>query len=90
MCTCQVSCRLCCSLNAEDRQLVWTWLYADMDGFKLLEHVGLELDLPVISEALTLCQLCLDYDAVLHAACCLPVWHICCHTCLTSRPLLLQ
>lgn len=22
----------------------------DMDGFKLLEHVGLELDLPVISE----------------------------------------
>lgn len=23
---------------------------ADMDGFKLLEHIGLELDLPVISE----------------------------------------
>lgn len=22
----------------------------DMDGFKLLEHVGLEMDLPVISE----------------------------------------
>jgi len=22
---------------------------ADMDGFKLLEHIGLELDLPVIS-----------------------------------------
>ena len=25
-------------------------LSADMDGFKLLEHIGLELDLPVISE----------------------------------------
>ncbi len=24
--------------------------FADMDGFKLLEHIGLELDLPVISE----------------------------------------
>lgn len=24
----------------------------DMDGFKLLEHVGLEMDLPVISEHL--------------------------------------
>ena len=24
----------------------------DMDGFKLLEHVGLEMDLPVISEYL--------------------------------------
>lgn len=24
----------------------------DMDGFKLLEHVGLEMDLPVISECL--------------------------------------
>ncbi|KAL0282403.1 UNVERIFIED_CONTAM: Two-component response regulator ARR1, partial [Sesamum radiatum] len=24
-------------------------LYEDMDGFKLLEHVGLEMDLPVIS-----------------------------------------
>lgn len=23
----------------------------DMDGFKLLEHVGLEMDLPVISES---------------------------------------
>ena len=28
----------------------------DMDGFKLLEHVGLEMDLPVISK-LTLFQL---------------------------------
>ena len=27
-------------------------LCADMDGFKLLEHIGLELDLPVISESL--------------------------------------
>lgn len=26
---------------------------ADMDGFKLLEHIGLELDLPVISERLS-------------------------------------
>lgn len=26
----------------------------DMDGFKLLEHVGLEMDLPVISECLIL------------------------------------
>lgn len=26
---------------------------ADMDGFKLLEHIGLELDLPVISEYTT-------------------------------------
>lgn len=24
----------------------------DMDGFKLLEHIGLEMDLPVISEYL--------------------------------------
>lgn len=24
----------------------------DMDGFKLLEHVGLEMDLPVISKSL--------------------------------------
>jgi len=24
----------------------------DMDGFKLLEHIGLEMDLPVISECL--------------------------------------
>lgn len=24
----------------------------DMDGFKLLEHVGLEMDLPVISESI--------------------------------------
>lgn len=23
----------------------------DMDGFKLLEHIGLEMDLPVISES---------------------------------------
>ena len=30
-------------------------LIADMDGFKLLEHIGLELDLPVISERLTAC-----------------------------------
>lgn len=26
-------------------------VHADMDGFKLLETIGLELDLPVISEA---------------------------------------
>jgi hypothetical protein len=26
-----------------------------MDGFKLLEHIGLELDLPVISESLAAC-----------------------------------
>lgn len=26
----------------------------DMDGFKLLEHVGLEMDLPVISKLLTI------------------------------------
>ena len=25
----------------------------DMDGFKLLEHIGLEMDLPVISKQLT-------------------------------------
>lgn len=28
----------------------------DMDGFKLLEHVGLEMDLPVISKHTNLCQ----------------------------------
>lgn len=27
------------------------YVFADMDGFKLLETVGLELDLPVISES---------------------------------------
>lgn len=26
----------------------------DMDGFKLLEHVGLEMDLPVISKLLSI------------------------------------
>ena len=30
--------------------LLWRSIFcADMDGFKLLEHIGLELDLPVIS-----------------------------------------
>lgn len=28
----------------------------DMDGFKLLEHVGLEMDLPVISEYYISCN----------------------------------
>lgn len=30
----------------------------DMDGFKLLEHVGLEMDLPVISECFSHSSLC--------------------------------
>jgi len=31
-------------------------LCADMDGFKLLEHIGLELDLPVISECCSIAK----------------------------------
>ena len=35
----------------------------DMDGFKLLEHVGLEMDLPVISKL----EKCLNFfSCVLH------------------------
>lgn len=34
------------------------YMYTDMDGFRLLEHVGLELDLPVISTHLALSSLC--------------------------------
>lgn len=34
----------------------------DMDGYKLLEHVGLEMDLPVISKHLSLdCRITLVY-----------------------------
>lgn len=38
-------CRMDCA-----NQNMTPLLLADMDGFKLLEHIGLELDLPVISE----------------------------------------
>jgi hypothetical protein len=31
-------------------KVVTVLFFADMDGFKLLEAIGLELDLPVISE----------------------------------------
>ena len=44
----------------------------DMDGFKLLEHVGLEMDLPVISESTVyffLCSLPLTFFLVSNKKC---------------------
>ncbi len=41
---------LCCVSCADLHLLMSTFVGSDMDGFKLLEHIGLELDLPVISK----------------------------------------
>lgn len=48
---------LAVDLSVEDLQADLTdyTINADMDGFKLLEHIGLELDLPVISESRAAC-----------------------------------
>jgi len=37
----------------------------DMDGFKLLEHVGLEMDLPVISTFFLLPQISSKFESFL-------------------------
>ena len=46
--------RFCCQLAVDGlgyRYVILScWMSTDMDGFKLLEHIGLELDLPVISK----------------------------------------
>lgn len=48
---------LAVDLSVGDLQadLTYHTINADMDGFKLLEHIGLELDLPVISECRAAC-----------------------------------
>jgi hypothetical protein len=43
---------------ALDNILTCTPSFTDMDGFKLLETIGLELDLPVISECAAQVGIC--------------------------------
>jgi hypothetical protein len=51
MSICQVRERLQTEWQLSKREETKLWCsYADVDGFKLLEEIGLELDLPVISK----------------------------------------